>query len=205
MALGGAGLVVGSALLQWATLVWAVLPWGSRVFLLLAPVWGIVLVAAWCGAPLSLWTLYSAHRSEARKVAVNSLVVCCSVALGTLGGCVRGWHDRVLHLRRAVDASRPLTQAVHDFERIVGRPPGELSALVPRYLPAVPPTGMGGYAEWIYVVGPAAYEGNNWDLRVRTGIGLNFDQLVYLPNQRYPASCCGGELQRVGTWAYVHE
>jgi hypothetical protein len=35
--------------------------------------------------------------------------------------------------------------------------------------------------------------------------GINFDQLMYFPNQQYPEFGHGGRIERIGAWAYVHE
>jgi hypothetical protein len=53
--------------------------------------------------------------------------------------------------------------------------------------------------------GGARYEGNSWVLIVQTGVGWNFDRLMYFPNQRYPEQGYGGRLERLNAWAYVHE
>lgn len=74
---------------------------------------------------------------------------------------------------------------------------------------ALPSTGMGGYSEWEYITGPDArdlYDGNAWVLVVFTGgPGINFDKLMYFPNQRYPQVGHGGWIERIGAWGYVHE
>ena len=205
VAVAAAILMVVSALLQWAVFAWAVLPWGSQQFNYLSPILYVIWTGAWFGIPLSLYRLYAMRRSSVR-VALKALLLCSAVAAGDVGGCVRGQRDRMRYTARAVAAAQPLTQALHSFERDAGRPARMLSELVPRYIAAVPGTGMGGYTNWRYLVGSDAYEGNSWVLCIRmTGPGISFDQVLYFPNQRYPASCCGGALERVGAWAYVHE
>ena len=45
-----------------------------------------------------------------------------------------------------------------------------------------------------------------WELRVRASVGvLNWDVFVYWPSETYPPRMCGGGVERIGGWAYVHE
>lgn len=67
---------------------------------------------------------------------------------------------------------------------------------------------MRGFSEWDYIRGTdaRAYGESSWVLLVRTGgPGINFDQLMYFPNQQYPEFGHGGRIERIGAWAYVHE
>jgi hypothetical protein len=67
---------------------------------------------------------------------------------------------------------------------------------------------MHGYSQWDYIHGTEArvYGENTWVLLVHTGgPGINFDQLMYFPNQQYPEFGHGGWVERMGAWAYVHE
>jgi hypothetical protein len=69
-------------------------------------------------------------------------------------------------------------------------------------------TGMIGYPEFTYVrdrhyvwKNPGGYE-----LRVDCPSGfLNWDQFIYWPSERYPDELGGNGIERVRTWAYIHE
>lgn len=45
-----------------------------------------------------------------------------------------------------------------------------------------------------------------WELRIDCGRGfLNWDVFFYWPTRDYPAHIYGGNVERIGDWAYVHE
>ena len=102
--------------------------------------------------------------------------------------------------------SQPLIAAIRSYEQRHGRPPESLSKLVPEFIPAVPPTGMGAYPNYEYFTPATDYDNNPWILRVFTPtVGINFDQFLYFPLTNYPPKGCGGVLRRIGDWAYVFE
>ena len=112
-------------------------------------------------------------------------------------------------MRSFSQRSQSLINAINAYERDHSAPPGSLDDLVPDYLPAVPSTGMMAYPEYQYYTDDEAkehYADNPWALSVFTpGGGINFDMMLYFPNQNYPDRGYGGGLERVGDWAYVHE
>jgi hypothetical protein len=200
-----AGVFCLSAFLYWAALVWPVLPFGSEIFTALAIAYPALSVAA-----LVVATAELIHSLKARAIRKSILAVSFAAAIvaGTAVGVLVGrWHrmERIAHV---ATAAMPLVRAIEAFETTEGRPPRNLGEIVPRYLTRIPSTRMGGYGEWHYITGPDArtYGDNKWVLRVHTsGPGINFDQLMYFPNQRYPQFGHGGLIERVGKWAYVHE
>lgn len=105
--------------------------------------------------------------------------------------------------------SQPLIEAIKQFERDNSAPPATLDDLIPKYLPEVPATGMMAYPDYQYHVGIHAKEkycDNPWALTVQTPSGgINFDMMLYLPNQKYPKNGFGGWLRPINDWAYVHE
>ena len=111
-------------------------------------------------------------------------------------------------LHQVMARAEPLIIAIHRFEREHGNPPPNLAALVPDYLAAVPTPGIPTSREYYYRR-PAPeddLEGNLWMLDVNPPIlGIGFDRFIYLPKQNYPREGWGGVLERMGTWAYVHE
>jgi len=115
---------------------------------------------------------------------------------------------RMAAFNALAERSTPLVQAIHRFDKENGRPPASLDDLVPRYLPAIPSTGMGAYPRYEYVAGNEAKQryANPWALYIHTSINFaNFDMFLYFPNQDYPSEGYGGILERVRDWAYVHE
>ncbi len=68
---------------------------------------------------------------------------------------------------------------------------------------------MMAYSQYRYLAGDETekqYQGNPWILRVYTPSGgINFDEMLYFPNQNYPKQGYGGTLELVGDWAYLHE
>ena len=117
-------------------------------------------------------------------------------------------HVRTHAFRELAERSAPLVDEIRNFEAEHARPPSQLEELVPEYLPKIPTTGMGAYPEYKYLVGKEAlqYHGNPWVLIVHTPTGiLNWDMFMYFPNGKYPDVGYGGWLERIDSWAYVHE
>lgn len=150
---------------------------------------------------------------RSRRAAALPLVVFSLCFDAFFVGAIRtsGW-IRSAAFRELAERSAPLVEAIHRFEADTGAPPRELADLVPKYLSAVPGTGMTGYPEYTYESedDPEYYRDywleNPWVLRVNTSLGmLNWDMFLYLPRQNYPERGFGGRLERVGDWAYVHE
>lgn len=150
--------------------------------------------------------LFRAYRRSALVGMAKSFVFLVSF----LGGILLGrlvWLDRV---ERVVARGEPLVAAIHTFTAENGRPPESLAELVPRYIAAIPTTGIGMSLEFDYVVGrgsrDSGYDGNPWVLLVRPPCHpMGFDSLMYFPLQNYPATGYGGGIERVGKWGYVHE
>jgi hypothetical protein len=205
VALQAAAAFLVFGFLYWAAVVWPVLPFGSRLFtalgmmLPLGTLFGLIVAAA---------SLANMLRSRSRPSSIRDLVLGLAVVAGTVVGSWFGPSHRMERIALVTETAMPLVEAIDEFERRENRPPQQLSELVPKYLPEIPFTGMGGYPDWEYRTGPDArpHAENRWILLVRTGgPGINFDQLLYFPNQRYPESGYGGQIERVGRWAYVHE
>lgn len=130
-------------------------------------------------------------------------VVCCFV------GIRLGQQTRMAGMKAFTERAKPLVAAIHQYEREHHAPPETLKALVPRYLPKIPSTGMRAYPGFVYLTGADCrqrYHENPWALFVATPLGfVNGDCLLYFPRQNYPERGYGGSLERVGDWAYVHE
>ena len=199
------GVLGLTAFLYWAAYVWSVLPFGSRLFSGLDFFLPVVSLVAVGGVIAEVVGFFKAgFRSRTYRI----LAVWFAIVAGTVAGMWLGPIHRMQRIRHVAAAAMPLLQAIEAFERDEHRPPRDLAEILPRYLAAIPSTGMGGYPEWDYIhaTDAHAYGENSWVLLVHTpGPGINFDQLVYFPNQRYPQFGHGGSLERLGTWAYVHE
>lgn len=136
-------------------------------------------------------------------------LVCLSVAVACFfAGFSLSLSIRRFALEQVMARAEPLIAAIQMYEAAQGRPPAELVALVPEYLPNIPTPGIGTSPEFYYRR-PAPeddLEGNAWMLDVMPPvIGIGFDRFIYLPKQNYPHRGWGGVLERMGTWAYVHE
>ncbi|MBI5834526.1 MAG: hypothetical protein HZB16_19685 [Armatimonadetes bacterium] len=251
----------------WASL--AILP-GAGLGLLLMPL-GWLLLAALYGTASGL-------RLVPRVAAAASCAAAAAfVAVGTWAVLSSVDEARMAGFERAAGRARPLVEALRAYHRDHGQSAPSLAALVPRYLPAVPGTGLVGYPQWRYEPANSVverwqlddgnvlelYEDGGWPLwsRITPGpawvasgrrplkrafadcwrhdpswhathtcrlglppadaeappaegawrlvvdctLGLGFDQFYYLPTERYPRYAHGGEIERAGRWAYVHE
>ena len=154
---------------------------------------------------VGLITLPFALRSRTRQAAIAVLVVVGGLILCFIPARLAAYRLRMLGFSLAASRAQPLVQAIKRHVADHGRPPDGLLALIPRYIDRIP----SGLPELEFVTGERArkgYGGNEWALYavVPTGV-LNWDQFLYLPDQRYPEVGYGGWLERVGDWAYVHE
>jgi hypothetical protein len=144
----------------------------------------------------------------ARSRRVSALVSLCVTGylVGLMVSAGIGGRVRMNAFFNLSERSKPLVAAIVAFENEHGHPPENLQALVPKYLPSIPATGMGAYPKYDYLTSATNWYGNPWVLRVSTSLGvLNWDQFIYFPLTNYPATGYGGTLERIGDWAYVHE
>ena len=143
-----------------------------------------------------------------RTFALGSLAASAAVLLSLYLGSNLGSRVRMAAFQRLAERSASLVQAVRSYEVQHGTPPPDLAALVPKFLPAIPGTGLAAYPSYEYLAGEKAarFDGNPWVLVVSTPSGgINFDTFMYFPLQNYPETGYGGSLERVLDWAYVHE
>jgi hypothetical protein len=114
----------------------------------------------------------------------------------------------MLAFERLAQRSRPLIQAIKQYEATYGAPPETLTDLVPTYLPEVPRTGMAAYPHYRYRIcnGLEQCDGNRWAVSVPAPFGvLNWDEFIYYPLGNYPQTDFRGWLEPIRDWAYVHE
>lgn len=138
-------------------------------------------------------------KTQALPITLLALAFSCA-AIPTISQTL---NRRKQGFERLAQRSQGLVTAIRQFEKENKRPPDNLGDLVPRFLPAVPRTGIQAYPDYRYTR-EATYE-NPWSLSVNASWGASFDQFVYLPKLNYPEFAFGGNLERIGDWAYVHE
>ncbi len=149
------------------------------------------------------WCLVTRRRRTALVAFVS-----CLLGMGILVTSMRlKERVRMSAFAKLAERSAELVEAIKAYERIHGEPPASLSALVPKFIAAIPKTGIGAYPTYRYHVGKTQrWDGNPWVLSVFASKGvLNFDEFLCYPLQNYPATRCGNRLERVGDWAYLHE
>ena len=141
-----------------------------------------------------------------RRVAVIVLLSGITYLIGAKV-CFRiGSHIRMQAFQRLAERSDSLIQAVESYNSTHGHYPESLINLVPECIPAIPNTGMGAYPNYEYRSGTNTWHENPYVLYVNTPRGgINWDMFLYFPKQNYPEKGFCGALERVGTWAYVHE
>jgi hypothetical protein len=180
--------------------------YGTTLFLWLQAIFVLPLFAAILVTPILIVLLLfkRTRRRWSFLLMVSILFIPCCI-----GGIVLGHKARRLGMQRFAQRSQSLVAAIKEYERDRSSPPHSLEDLVPGYLPVIPSTGMMAYPEYRYCAGEKAkkyYADNPWALTVSTPSGgINFDMMLYFPEQNYPERGYGGSLERLGGWAYVHE
>lgn len=184
----------------------AVAPTGSLWPLHFQMLWMMAAFFGVLATPVLLGMLFWApHR---RTALLYLFQIWCLLLPCFVAGSLWGRSIRMREMAALARRSRPLVEAIEQYEDDHRQPPELLSSLTPRYLAEPPTTGMAAYPTYLYLNGAEAerFGGNDWVLIVDTPISLlGFDRLMYFPNQEYPANGYGGSLQRLEDWAYVHE
>ncbi len=185
----------------------AVAPTGSITFVWFQPMLALPALVGLGSLLVTPFFLFSRRfRHRAIRYLIVSPIMIAAVFIGLrLSDQVRAAAFHSLALRSA-----PLVQAIRSYESQKGRPPEDITSLVPEFLSTIPETGMAAYPKYIYESGPKAaerYYGNPWVLIVHTPIGfLNWDDFLYFPLQNYPPANLAGEpYERIADWAYLHE
>ncbi len=113
-------------------------------------------------------------------------------------------------LRHTMRRATPLIEAIRRYEKETGKPPDQLTSLVPKYLLSLPEPGELAKGSWRYERNNTHSE-DGWALflLVRSEFSPNKwsfgDYFVYHSNGKYEPKDYGGILERVGGWAYYLE
>lgn len=112
-------------------------------------------------------------------------------------------------LERAAARAVPLCDAIQNYVRDRGAPPGSLEDLVPEWIDEVPSTTILACPDYRY--DNAEERGDlppTWSLRIECSQGpINWDQFLYYPDGNYTEAGLrwGGEHVARGDWVYVYE
>ena len=163
------GLVAGTV---WFLPV-AALEWSGEIGLVdwwvIATVMGLALAAG----VLFVWTMFGGRHSPWGRIPYPSLALVVGLlglVFGLIGG---GWIAlRAHHVAVAgfVRRSQPVVDAIASYTKDAGKPPVDLAALVPGYLPEVPATGVRVQPQYDYI----CWE-QRWSLGVSTGLGYRYE------------------------------
>jgi hypothetical protein len=138
-----------------------------------------------------------------RRIAGLVWIACVFTLLFSAPGVVSSYLVRKYGFEQMAERTKPLIAAIKKFEQQEGRAPNGLEELVPKYLFAVPWTGIGAYPKYQYE--KLEKDTDPWELRVDCGQGLlNWDEFYYRPSEKY-GKRYGGWVEPMGTWAYFHE
>jgi hypothetical protein len=88
--------------------------------------------------------------------------------------------------------AQPLISALGRYKRDHGEYPPDLSALVPKYLKRIPPTGLAAYPEFQYTAAD-----DRFSLKVTAAMVLRFDYLLYSSAGDYHAYGPPGRIEQV--------
>ncbi len=151
----------------------------------------------------------ASRKQEGELVRRASQALAC-LAFAALWIVAFWWADSVRHRAfvRASQAGNRIVQALDRYRIDHGEYPETLAQLRPGYLEDIPYTGMIAYPEFKYrrdyhdlQPKPGEYE-----LRIDCSSGwINWDRFIYWPSEEYPDQIQGNGVERMGTWAYVHE
>ena len=163
---------------------------------------GLVLFVALLSMPIAVVCLAS---PRLRGRAANWVISLVALIVSSFSAARTANAIRMHGFALAAERAAPLVAAIERYERDHGMPPVIFSALVPRYILAIPD----GLPPLELITGDRArqqYRGNEWVLVASVPQGfINFDQFMYFPNGDYPDHGYGGSIERVAGWAYVHE
>jgi len=113
-----------------------------------------------------------------------------------------------------VSHGQPLVDAISSYQHDHNNYPENLEALVPTYIDKIPETGVRGFPYFEYEIvdlseyqylPPEMRKENICELRVKLERVFKWDRIFYWPTENYPGSIYGGDVEKIGKWAYVDE
>ena len=121
-------------------------------------------------------------------------------------------------MKSASIAGEPIIRAIEAYKVEQKKYPKNLEALVPKYLPKIPHTGMCAYPRFQYTSGGEPFSGqdylNHTYLTAKSGGymlfietprgGINWDRFFYWPSKKYSRWEYGGRVEKINGWAYTH-
>ncbi len=120
-----------------------------------------------------------------------------------LAGALR--HQAFVRAARIGDS---LVQALRQYRHDHGEYPDSLEQLIPHDLQEIPYTGMIAYPHFLYGKdrNDIQIHVGSYELRIQCqSTGLNFDRFIHWPAEVYPDRIQDKPVERILTWAYVHE
>ena len=147
----------------------------------------------------------SGHKSLRRPFALTLLTVLSIFGIGSLGKTAADtvyWSS----LDQLVERSKPLTDAIDKFAEAENRLPTQLSDLVPKYISAIPKTGMGAFPDFKIHrpddPGIKFIAVDRWYLYIDLSQYMgSFLELRYRPDGNYTTQQTGLK-KKVGNWFY---
>ncbi len=140
---------------------------------------------------------------------LTTMALTGTLFVSAVGGLEAAQSVRRYRLARVAEQARPVILAIRQFQADHGRPPAELTELIPDYLPAPVRPNARRYREFGYNASPnvtgSPADRPAWALLLHCFWGLSYDVFAYWPTEQYPPLCYGGTTERIGRWIYVHE
>jgi hypothetical protein len=185
---------------------------GNGAFLALAAAGLLAYASVVATVVLAVAWLVS-RRGGARRTVLLVWALACVPCFGAgLGGAERGGANRMERYARVAARGDRIVAALEAYRADHGAYPESLGTLVPGYLAELPRPGLAHSREFRYQrvdemggVPHGEYATGGYELDTPCGGFIDFDHLFYWPSRTYPAFAHGGDIQRIGAWAYADE
>ena len=161
--------------------------------------WTTVLAAAGMTIGSGLWRRNPTRVGLGCGAFVMALLLICCSKYGT------SWYLYRAQISVMAERGRPLVDAIKRYEAANGAPPPGESAIIPKYLAAMPATGLAGPWRFSYLPQVPGH-GGAWVIEAPTPMPvMSFDALYYTPTGDYEWLEASGWVERFGEWGYLHE
>jgi len=121
---------------------------------------------------------------------------------------LRPWNERKTDLLVLSKRGDLIISALSEYHKSEGKYPDSLKELIPQYIDELPSEKMEGirHHDFEYVVASEDSSFKGYKVSVYTPSAfMNWDELFYYPSQDYPDSIHNQRVERLGSWAYLHE